>query len=394
MALFDKVYSFDEAEKVRRLGLYPYFRVIESEQDTEVYINGKKVLMLGSNSYLGLTNHPKVKEAAIEAIKKYGTGCAGSRFLNGTLDIHIELEEALAEFVGKDAAILYSTGFQANQGAIAPLVGRNEYVIVDKLVHASIIEGCRLTLGKMLRFPHNDINALEKLLSSLEYDRGKLIVVDGVYSMEGDLADLPNIIELAKRYNAEVMVDDAHGIGVFGKNGRGTSDHFGLTDEVAIIMGTFSKSFASLGGFIASTKEVIDYLKHHSRSLIFSASMSPANAAAVKAALEIMKSEPERIDQLWANTNRLRKGLQELGLDTGKSVSPIIPVQIGTDLDVFKACMMLLNEGVFVNPVVTPAVEPGKAIIRLSVMANHTFEQIDFALEKIEKVTRQLGVLV
>ncbi|MGA1846142.1 aminotransferase class I/II-fold pyridoxal phosphate-dependent enzyme [Deferribacter abyssi] len=394
MSLFNKVYNFKDAEQVRQLGLYPYFRVIESEQNTEVIINGKKVLMLGSNSYLGLTNHPKVKEAAINAIKKYGTGCAGSRFLNGTLDIHIELEEELANFVGKEAAILYSTGFQANQGAIAPLVGRNEYVIIDKLVHASIIEGCRLTLGKMLRFNHNDIMSLENKLSSVEFERGKLIVVDGVYSMEGDLADLPNIIKIAKKYNAEVMVDDAHGIGVFGTNGRGTCDHFGLTDEVALIMGTFSKSFASLGGFIASTKEIIDYLKHSSRALIFSASMTPANAAAVKASLEILKSEPERIERLWANTHRLRKGLQELGLDTGKSVSPIIPVQIGTDLDVFKVCMMLLNEGVFVNPVVTPAVEPGKAIIRLSVMATHTFEQIDFALEKIEKVTKQLGVLV
>ncbi|KAA0258983.1 aminotransferase class I/II-fold pyridoxal phosphate-dependent enzyme [Deferribacter autotrophicus] len=394
MSLFNKVYNFKDAEQVRQLGLYPYFRVIESEQNTEVIINGKKVLMLGSNSYLGLTNHPKVKEAAINAIKKYGTGCAGSRFLNGTLDIHIELEEELADFVGKEAAILYSTGFQANQGAIAPLVGRNEYVIIDKLVHASIIEGCRLTLGKMLRFNHNDMESLENKLSSIELERGKLVVVDGVYSMEGDLADLPNIVKIAKKYNAEVMVDDAHGIGVFGTNGRGTCDHFGLTDDVALIMGTFSKSFASLGGFIASSKEIIDYLKHSSRALIFSASMSPANAAAVKASLEILKNEPERIEKLWANTHRLRKGLQELGLDTGNSVSPIIPVQIGTDLDVFKVCMMLLNEGVFVNPVVTPAVEPGKAIIRLSVMATHTFEQIDFALEKIEKVTKQLGVLV
>ncbi len=393
MDLFDKCYSFKTAEETRKAGLYPYFQPISSEQDTEVIINGRKVLMLGSNSYLGLTVHPKVKEAAKRAIDKYGTACAGSRFLNGTLDIHEELEERLAAFVNKEDAILFSTGFQANLGAIAGLVGKGEYVILDKSDHASIVDGSRLSYGTVKRFLHNDMESLEKVLSSLELDAGKLIVVDGVYSMDGDIANLPEMVRLKKKYNARLMVDDAHSFGVLGKNGRGTANHFGLEDEVDIIMGTFSKSFASLGGFIAADKRVIDYLRHFARSLIFSASITPASTAAVLAALDIMENEPELIEKLWTNTERMRKGVQEMGYDTGTSCTPIIPLIIGDDEKVLKMRRMLFDEGLFVNPVVSPAVPPNKALIRLSLMATHTFEQIDFALDKLYKVGKELGVI-
>ncbi len=393
MDLFEKCYKFKAAEQLRAVGLYPYFQPISSEQDTEVIINGKKVLMLGSNSYLGLTVHPKVKEAAIKAIEKYGTGCAGSRFLNGTLDLHEELEERLADFVNKEDALLFSTGFQANLGAIAGLVQKGEYVILDKSDHASIVDGSRLSFGTVKRFLHNDMDSLKKVLESLELDAGKLIVVDGVYSMDGDIANLPEMVKLKKQYNARLMVDDAHSFGVLGKNGRGTANHFGLEEDVDIIMGTFSKSFASLGGFVASDKEVIDYLRHFARSVIFSASITPASTAAVLAALDIMENEPELIDKLWANTDRMRKGVQQMGYDTGTSCTPIIPLIIGDDDKVLKMRRMLLDEGVFVNPVVSPAVPPNKTLIRLSLMASHTFEQIDFALEKLYKVGKAVGVI-
>ncbi|WP_035587443.1 aminotransferase class I/II-fold pyridoxal phosphate-dependent enzyme [Hippea jasoniae] len=393
MDLFEKCYKFKAAEELRAVGLYPYFQPISSEQDTEVIINGKKVLMLGSNSYLGLTVHPKVKEAAIKAIEKYGTGCAGSRFLNGTLDLHEELEERLADFVNKEDALLFSTGFQANLGAIAGLVQKGEYVILDKSDHASIVDGSRLSFGTVKRFLHNDMDSLKKVLESLELDAGKLIVVDGVYSMDGDIANLPEMVKLKKQYNARLMVDDAHSFGVLGKNGRGTANHFGLEDEVDVIMGTFSKSFASLGGFLAADKEVIDYLRHFARSVIFSASITPASTAAVLAALDIMENEPELIDKLWANTDRMRKGVQQMGYDTGTSCTPIIPLIIGDDDKVLKMRRMLLDEGVFVNPVVSPAVPPNKTLIRLSLMASHTFEQIDFALEKLYKVGKAVGVI-
>ena len=391
--LLNKVRNFDAAQQVRALGVYPYFRPISSGQDTEVIMNGHKVLMLGSNSYLGLTSHPEVKEAAKRAVEKYGTGCAGSRFLNGTLDIHLELEQELARLVGKEEVVLYSTGFQVNLGVISCIVGRGEYVLSDKSNHASIVDGCLLAAGEFIRFAHNDMTSLEERLQKLEEDAGKLIVVDGVFSMEGDIAPLPQICDLAERYKAIVMVDDAHAIGVLGKDGSGTSSHFGVTDRVHLIMGTFSKSLASLGGFIATDAGTIDYLKHNSRALIFSASMSPANAAATLAAVRIMKREPERIKKLWHNTNRLRKGLLELGFDLGTSETPILPIRLGEMIPCLKMCKRLQEEGVFVNPVVPPAVPPNASLIRLSLMATHTDSQIDFALEKLKKVGKELGVL-
>lgn len=393
LALFEKAHNFQDAARVRALGLYPYFRTISTAQDTEVVIDGKKVLMLGSNSYLGLTNHPKIKEAVKAAVEKYGSGCAGSRFLNGTLDIHIRLEEELARLVKKEAVLLYSTGFQVNLGVISALVGKGEYVIADKSDHSSIVEGCRLALGEYIRFAHCDMAALENRLCKLPRDAGKLIVVDGVFSMEGDIIPLPRLCELAAQYGAAVMVDDAHAIGVIGERGAGTASHFGLTDSVDLIMGTFSKSLASLGGFIGADAQTIDYLKHHSKALIFSASMSPANAAAALAALDIMRSEPDRLAQLWRNTARMKQGLISLGFDLGASETPVLPVYIRELLATFKFCKRLEEEGVFVNPVVSPGVLPGHELIRVSLMATHTAAQIDFALEKFAKVGRELGLL-
>lgn len=393
LPLLGKVRNFTSAAQVRSLGLYPYFRTISSAQDTEVIINGRKVLMLGSNSYLGLTNHPRIKEAAREAVAKYGTGCAGSRFLNGTLDIHLELEGALAGLVGKEAVLLYSTGYQVNLGVISALVGRGEYILADKSNHASIVAGCLLSPGKFLRFSHRDMAALENRLQQLEPDAGKLIVVDGVFSMEGDIIQLPELCRLAQAHRAVVMVDDAHSIGVLGPRGSGTAAHFGLTDQVHLIMGTFSKSLASLGGFIASDAATIDYLKHHSSALIFSASMSPANAAATLAALKLMLAEPERVERLWRNTERMKQGLLSLGFDLGASQTPILPVYIRDLMTTFRFCKRLEEEGVFVNPVVSPGVAPGHELLRISLMATHTDAQIDFALDKLGQVGRELGVL-
>jgi len=389
MELYDKCKKFTEAKKVKAMGFYPYFRVISSEQDTEVIVNSKKTLMLGSNSYLGLTNHPKVKEASIAAIKKYGTGCAGSRFLNGTLDIHIKLEEILADLVGKESALAYSTGFQANLGVLSTIVGRGEYLILDKYDHASIIDGSRLSLGKLLRYKHNNMDDLERILQKIK-DKAKLIVVDGIFSMEGDIAKLPEIIKLAKKYNSRVMVDDAHSIGVLGKNGSGTSDHFGLTDEVDIIMGTFSKSLASIGGFIAGDEIMIHYLEHFSRPYIFSASLPPASAASVIAAIDIMKSEPDRIDRLWQNTNKMQKGFKEMGYDIGVSETPIIPLHVGDMMTTFKMWKILADDGIFINPIIPPAVPPNDCLIRTSFMATHTDQQLNIALEKFEKVGKKI----
>jgi 8-amino-7-oxononanoate synthase len=391
--LLEKARNFKTAARLREAALYPYFRTISSAQDTEVVIEGKKVLMLGSNSYLGLTNHPRIKAAAQAAVEKYGTGCAGSRFLNGTLDIHLELEEALAKLVNKEAVLLYSTGFQVNLGVISTLVGKGEYVFGDKSNHASIVEGCLVSQGKFLRFGHRDMAALQSRLQKVEPEAGKLIVVDGVFSMEGDIIQLPELCRIAGEYGAAVMVDDAHALGVLGKNGAGTASHFGLTDQVHLIMGTFSKSLASLGGFIASDAETIDYLKHHSRPLIFSASMSPANAAAVLAALRIMVEEPERIAQLWRNTHRMMQGLRDLGFDLGDSKSPILPVYCRSLMAAFKFSKRLQEEGLFVNPVVSPGVTPGNEMIRLSLMATHTDQQVDFALAKLDKVGKELGLI-
>jgi 8-amino-7-oxononanoate synthase len=393
LALFDKVRNFKTADQIRATGLYPYFRTISSAQDTEVMIEGKKVLMLGSNSYLGLTNHPKIKEAATAAVAKYGTGCAGSRFLNGTLDIHLELEAALAKLVNKEAVLLYSTGFQVNLGVISALVGKGEYVVGDKSNHASIVEGCLLAQGKFFRFPHKDLVALESRLQQLEPEAGKLVVVDGVFSMEGDIIQLPQLCRIAKKYGAAVMVDDAHAIGVLGKQGAGTASHFGLTEQVELIMGTFSKSLASLGGFIGSDAATIDFLKHHSRPLIFSASMSPANVAAVLAALEIMQNEPERIAQLWKNTQRMKQGLTRLGFKLGDSETPILPVYCHNLTLAFQICKRLQENGVFVNPVVYPAVAPGQELIRISLMATHTDQQIDFALDRLGAIGKELNLI-
>jgi len=391
--LKERLSGYDAPQKAMEAGIYPYFREIESDQDTEVMIDGKKVLMFGSNSYLGLTNHPKVKEAAIAAIKKYGTGCAGSRFLNGTLDIHTQLEDKLAKLVGKDGALCYSTGFQVNLGVVSILAGRHDYLILDELDHASIIEGSRLSFSKVLKFAHNDMHALEAKLKLCHKDSIKLIVVDGIFSMEGDIIKLPELVKLAEKYGASVMVDDAHSLGVIGKNGAGTASHFGLTDKVDLIMGTFSKSFASLGGFIAADKEVINYIKHNSRSLIFSASMTPASAAAVIATIDIMESEPERIKHLWDITAYALNGFKAAGFDTGKSETPIIPLFIRDDIKALMLTQILLTEGVFVNPVVSPAVPKEDCLIRYSLMATHTKEQVEISIEKITKVAKSLGIL-
>jgi 8-amino-7-oxononanoate synthase len=390
--LQEKLSRYDAPQKAMAAGIYPYFRQIESEQDTEVIMNGKKVLMFGSNSYLGLTNHPKIKEAAIEATLKYGTGCAGSRFLNGTLDIHIKLEERLARLVKKKAALCFSTGFQTNLGVVSTITGRNDYLLLDEYDHASIFEGSRLSFSKVLKFAHNDMNSLEAKLKVCAPDRVKLIIVDGIFSMSGDIANLPYIVDLAEKYNASVMIDDAHSIGVLGENGSGTASHFGLSDNVDLIMGTFSKSLASLGGFIAADEEIINYVKHNSRCLIFSASMTPASAASVLAALDIMESEPERIQHLWDMTNYARKGFQQVGFDTGVSETPVIPLFIRDDIKALQMTQMLLEEGIFVNPVVYPAVPKEDSLIRFSLMATHTMEQVQIAIEKFEKVARKLGV--
>jgi 8-amino-7-oxononanoate synthase len=388
-----KCAHFTEPQKIERMGIYPFFRMIESDQDTVVTMNGKKVLMFGSNSYMGLTNHPKIKEASKKAIDKYGTGCAGSRFLNGTLDIHIELEKKLAEFVKKEAALVYSTGFQVNLGVIPTVTGRNDYILIDELDHASIIEATRLSFAKVLKFRHNDMSSLERLLKRCEPGRIKLIVIDGIFSMDGDIADLPGIVKLAEKYDATIMVDDAHSIGVIGENGSGTASHFGLTDKVDLIMGTFSKSLAALGGFIASDFDTINYIKHHSRTLIFSASITPASAAAVLAALEILKSEPERIQKLWEITHYAIENFRRLGFDIGRTETPIIPLYIRDNLKTLTLTKMMLDEGVFVNPVVSPAVSKDDTLIRFSLMATHTKEQVDIALEKLEKVGKKLKII-
>lgn len=388
-----KLSQYQEPQKAKAAGIYPYFRKIESEQDTEVVINGQKVLMFGSNSYMGLTNHPKVKEAAIEATKKYGTGLAGSPFLNGTLDIHKELEQKLAAYVGKEDAMLYSTGFGVNLGVVSTLTGRNDTIILDEQDHASIIEGRRLSFSKSLRYKHNDMASLEEQLKKCSPNDVKLIVTDGVFSMEGDVANLPEIVRLAKQYNASVMVDEAHGIGVFGRNGRGTCDHFGVTDDVDLIMGTFSKSFASLGGFIACDKTITNYLRHHSRSYIFTASITPASTAAVSAALDIMMSEPERMDHLWEITNYALEGFRNMGCEIGNTSTPIIPLYIRDNNLTFMITKDLSDEGVFVNPVVSPAVAPQDTLIRFSLMATHTKEQVTIGLEKIQKVFRKYNLI-
>ncbi|MGV3529060.1 MAG: serine palmitoyltransferase [Flavisolibacter sp.] len=392
--LSEKLRSFTAPSELRKAGLYPYFRPIEANDDTEVIIGGKKLLMFGSNSYMGLTNHPKVKEAAKKAIDQFGSSCSGSRFLNGTSRLHIELEERLADHVGKEAALVFSTGFQTNLGTVSALTGRQGTIFLDELDHASIIEGSRLSFSRVLKFAHNDMADLEEMLRVVPEENIKLIVVDGIFSMEGDICDLPRIVELANKYSATVMVDDAHAFGVIGTKGRGTADHFGLTNDVDIIMSTFSKSLASLGGFIASTADVVEYLKHTSRPLIFSASVPPSAAAAALAALEIIQTEPERMDRLWENTRYVSNAIREMGFDTSSSETPIIPIYIRDNHLTFLFTQRLFEEGIFVNPVVSPAVKSDSSLIRMSMMATHTREQLDEALDKIEKVATELQLFV
>jgi 8-amino-7-oxononanoate synthase len=394
MGILDKCRAFNEAEKVREMGLYPYFREIDSEQDTWVTLKGgKRVLMMGSNSYLGLTNHPRVIEAAIKATMELGTGCAGSRFLNGTLRIHRELEEELADFMGTEAALVFSTGFQTNLGTISTIVGRKNYIICDKFNHASIYDGARLAFGEHIRFEHNNMDDLRRKLESIPREADKLIVVDGIFSMEGDIVKLPEISALAEEFGAEIMVDDAHSIGVLGPKGDGTAAHFGLRDKVAMTMGTFSKSLASLGGFLAADADIIEYLKHHSRALIFSASPSPANAAAAREALKILIEEPERREKLWSNTRMMLKEFQNMGYNTGVAETPIIPLHVGEMNTAFVMCKRLEEEGIFINPVVPPATPPGDCLIRVSFMATHTEGDLNFALDIFRKVGKELAII-
>jgi 8-amino-7-oxononanoate synthase len=357
-------------------------------------IDGKSMIMIGSNNYLGLTGHPQVVEAAIHAVKKYGTGCTGSRYLNGTLDIHMELEERLAKFINREAALCFSTGFQTNQGAISAVVGKKDVVFTDRADHASIVDGTRLTFGKVVKYKHNDMDDLKRVLElNKGKDIGRLIVTDGVFSMEGDIVNLPPLVELAKEYDCRIYLDDAHSVGVLGKHGRGTAEHWDMEDKVDLIMGTFSKSFSSLGGFIAGDDVVIHYIKHHARSLIFSASMPPSAVATVLACLDILEAEPERLEKLWRNTRKMQEGYKNLGFDTGKSETPIIPIKIGEDEDCFAFWKLLYDNGIFANPAISPAVPPHEAIIRTSYMATHTEEELDKVLEIFAILGKKFGII-
>jgi len=392
MDLFEKCRSYTAAKEAMESGIYPYFIPLNENEGTEVVFQGKRLIMCGSNNYLGLTTHPKVREAAIEAIKRYGPSCTGSRFLNGTLALHEQLESELAEFVGKEAALVFSTGMQTNLGTVSALIGRDDVVVLDKEDHASIVDGARLGYGKIERFRHNDMDHLAKVLKSIPATAGALIVVDGMFSMEGDLAPLPELIKVAQQFGARLMVDDAHSMGVLGE-GRGTAAHFGVTDQVDLIMSTFSKSFASLGGFVAGDENTIHYIKHNARALIFSASIPPSNAAAALAALHIMKEQPELGHRVCAIAEKMRKGFRELGFDIGNSVTPVIPIIIGDNDRTFLMWKKLFDNGVFVNPVISPAVSPGHQLLRTSYMATHTDEQMDKVLSIFEKVGKELGVI-
>ena len=393
MGIFDKCYNFTRADEIMELDMYPYFTPIQEVNGNKVKVEGKEMIMVGSNNYLGLINHPRVMKAAQEAIDRYGVATCGSRFLNGTLDIHVELEKRLAKFMKKEAALAFSTGFQTNQGIISTIVGKGESVITDRMVHASIIDACRLSFGNIHKFKHNNMVDLERILSSLDKEKGKMIIVDGVFSMEGDLANLPDIVDLARKYNAMVMVDDAHGIGVMGKNGRGTAEHFGVEDDVDIVMGTFSKSFASLGGFVAGKKKVISYIKHFARSLIFSASITPASVATVLATLDIIETEPQRRERLWQITEKMKSGFQAMGYNTGETETPIIPVIIGDDDVTFMMWKFLREEEIFTNPIIYPAVPKGQALIRTSYSATHKEEELDAVLRGFEKCGKILGII-
>jgi 8-amino-7-oxononanoate synthase len=392
MDIFKKCFDYEIVKQARLSGAYPYFIPLDENEGTEVIYEGRRIIMCGSNNYLGLTTHPRVRQASIDAINRYGTSCTGSRFLNGNLRLHEQLEKEVADWVGKDAALVYSTGMQVNLGTISSIVGKNDIVILDKEDHASIVDGSFLSGGKIERFRHNDMDHLKRVLESLPGDKGKLLVVDGLFSMEGDIAPLPEIIPLCEQFGVRLMVDDAHAMGVLG-GGRGTAAHFGLTDKVDLIMSTFSKSFASLGGFIAGDAEVVDYIKHNARSFIFSASMSPANAAAALAALQVMREEPQRVARVNKIAEFMRKGYQALGFDTGNSVTPIIPIIIGDDERTFLTWRLLFEAGVFVNPVISPGTAPGRQLLRTSYMATHTDDQLHRVLEIFEKVGKQVGLI-
>lgn len=391
--IFDKAIGFTQAKEAMELGIYPYFRALSDSEGTTATFEGKEVVMIGSNNYLGLTTDPRVRAAAQEALERYGTSVTGSRFLNGTLELHLELDRRLANFIGKEAALVFSTGYQTNVGTISAIVGKGDYVIIDKDAHACIVDGCMLSRGEMKRFRHNDISSLEKVLAELPAEAGKLVIIDGVYSMGGDVAPLPEIVAICKRYGARIMVDDAHGIGVTGK-GRGTAAHFGLTDDVDLIMGTFSKSFASIGGFIAGNKDVVHYIQHHARALIFSAALPAPAAAAALAALDIMEKEPERVARLWENADYMREGLRDIGYDIGQSNTPIIPVIIRDQYRTILAWRALIEEGVYTNPVIPPGVPPNLSLLRTSYMATHTREHLDRALTAFKTIGERLDLLM
>jgi len=390
--IFDKCHGFTQAKEAIAAGIYPYFIPLTENEGTEATFRGHRLIMCGSNNYLGLTTHPKVRQAAIEAIERYGTSCTGSRFLNGTLELHEQLEHELAEWVGKEAALVFTTGMQVNLGTISSLVSRGDFVIMDKEDHASIVDGARLSYGETRRFAHNDVVELERALAKLPPDKGKLVVVDGLFSMEGDIAPLPEIAPLCKQYGARLMVDDAHAMGVLG-GGRGTAAHFGMNDGVDLIMSTFSKSFASIGGFIAGDEPVIHFIKHHARALIFSASMPPANTAAALAALHVMRDEPERVQRLHENADYVRQGFRQLGFDIGNSTTPIVPIVIGDLQRTIMTWKLLFDGGVFVNPVLSPGVQPGRELLRTSYMATHTREQLDQVLAVFAQVGKLVGLI-
>ncbi len=390
MDLFQKCFNYTDAKEAMKAGIYPYFHVLETGQDTEVIINGKRTVMIGSNNYLGLTSDPRVKSAAKEAIDRYGTGCSGSRFLNGTLSIHVELENKLSSFLNKEAALTFSTGFQTNLGVISAIAGRNDYIICDSENHASIVDGCRLSFAKTIKYNHNDMEDLERVLKNVPDSNGKLIITDGVFSMGGDICNLPEIVKLSEIYGARVMVDDAHGLGVLGEHGRGTAEYYGLEDKVDIIMGTFSKSLASLGGYIVSSEDVIHYVKHISRPFIFSASITPSNAAAALEALNILEQEPQRVKRLSNIGDYMRNGFKRLDIPIGNSQTPIIPVMTWENERTFKITRLLLEEGVYVNPIIAPAVKPGQCLLRTSYTATHTNEQLDYALDAFQRVFEKI----
>lgn len=390
--LFDKIATYTEAKEAMKMGIYPYFRALSDSEGTTATFEGREVVMIGSNNYLGLTTDPRVRQAAIDAINRYGTSVTGSRFLNGTLELHLELDRRLAQFIGKEAALVFPTGYQTNVGTISAILGKGDYAIIDKDAHACIVDGCLMSRGEMKRFRHNDLSSLEEALSKLPAEGGKLVIVDGVYSMGGDLAPLPEIVDICKRYGARIMIDDAHGIGVTG-GGRGTAAHFGLTDEVDLIMGTFSKSFASIGGFIAGNADVIHFIQHHARALIFSAALPAPNAAAVLQALSIMETEPEHVQRLWENADYMREGFRRLGYDTGNSNTPIIPIIIRDQYRTVLAWHALIDEGVYTNPVLPPGVPPNSSLLRTSYMATHRREHLDRALEAFKIVGERLDLV-